>query len=393
MRIAIIGAGVVGLSIARELAGRGDDVTVYEAVRPGAGTSSTSFAWVNSHAKEPLSYHDLNLAGVRAHHALHAELADGPRWFHPTGNLEWASTPEHEAALKASVERLRDRGYAAEWIGADDARTLEPGARIPDSVTGAVLFPDEGYVLPGEYLARLLTDALARGVRLVCPAPVRALAADAEGARVTLADGTVETADAVISAVGRWTEELAATAGITIPMADPEGVGSATVGYLAYTEPAPVRLERVLTTSRLNARPEGGGRLVLQGLDLDAQADPAAPPLGPDSPVARELTARLAEVMTGGEHARVAEVRVGRRALPADGLTVCGFADADTHRRLYVVATHSGITLAPALAEWVTEEVHTATEVPALADFRPTRFTTESRPTTTLTQVRLPGQQ
>ncbi|GAA3732744.1 glycine/D-amino acid oxidase-like deaminating enzyme [Spinactinospora alkalitolerans] len=390
MRIAVVGAGVIGLSLAREFAGQGCRVTVYEQDRPGAGTSGTSFAWVNSHAKEPDSYHGLNLAGVRAHHELHRSLPDGPRWFHPTGNLEWATEPGHARVLERSVARLRGRGYAAEWIPAEEARAMEPGARIPDGVRSAAFFPDEGYVLPAEYLARLLTDALASGAEIACPAPVRAVVPHADGADIALADGSTATADAVVTAAGRWTEPLLATAGCHVPMADPDAAGSATTGYLAYTEPAPVRLERVLTTSHLNLRPDGGGRLVLQGLDLDADADPARPP-GADAPLAEELLRRLARVLRGGEHARIAEVRVGQRSLPADGLTACGFADGG--RRVYAVATHSGITLAPALAPLVADEVLRGTRSELLADFRADRFTPGERPDVHLSQVRLPGRQ
>ncbi|MBB4932635.1 glycine/D-amino acid oxidase-like deaminating enzyme [Lipingzhangella halophila] len=375
MRIAIVGAGVLGLSVARELAGNGDQVTVYEADRPGAGTSGTTFAWVNSHTKEPTGYHELNVAGVRAHHARIAGGSGAPFGFHPSGTLEWAETAEHDRALRSAVDRLRRRDYPAELIDARHARALEPGARGLDSARSVAVFASEGYVLPAEFLGTLLTDALARGVRLVCPVRVRELGTTSGAARIALDDGSTAEADIVISAVGRWTGELAATAGCSVPMAHPDG--PATAGYLAYTDPVPARLARPLTTSWLNVRPDGGGRLVLQALDFDTEADAGAPAPGPDSAMARELRERLAAVLVGGEYARIAEVRVGQRALPADGLTVCGFAD--DHRRLYVVTTHSGVTLAPALAPMVAGEVRTGTPAAMLAEFRPGRFTAGER--------------
>ncbi|GAA1085255.1 NAD(P)/FAD-dependent oxidoreductase [Nocardiopsis composta] len=387
MHIAVIGAGAVGLATARELAVRGNRVTVIEASRPGAGTTGTTFAWVNSHGKEPQSYFELNLAGLRAHHELDAALGGGPRWFRPTGNLEWATAPEHAEALRTRAARLRERGYAVREPTPAQARELEPGARIPDGAGAVAFFPAEGHVLTGEFLARMLTDALACGAVLRCPARVAEVAPRPGGVRLLLEDGSAVQADAAVTAAGRWTEALTATAGHPVPMAGPEAPGSAAVGHLGYTAPAPVRLERVLTTGRLNVRPDGGGRLVLQGLDLDADADPAA---APAPRVAEALRERLAEVLVGGAFAEVAEVRVGRRALPADGLTVCGFADPDA--RLYTIATHSGITLAPALARWAAEEILDGTERPELAGFRPGRFR-GGRPDVHLTQARLPGRQ
>ncbi|PSK99623.1 glycine/D-amino acid oxidase-like deaminating enzyme [Murinocardiopsis flavida] len=392
MHIAVIGAGAVGLAIARELVREGARVTVLERRHPGAGTSATSFAWINAHLKRPASYQALNRAGLLAHHALHNDLTEGPRWFVPTGNLEWAADPAHATALTAAAAAVEEQGGTVERLTADQARALEPGVRIPAGVESAVLFADEGYVLPGEFLGRLLTDAIAGGAELRAPAEVRAIDAGADGARITLADGTELAADAVVTAVGRWTEPLLADAGVHVPMADPDAAGGATVGYLAYTAPAPVRLNRVLTTSTLNVRPDGNGRLVLQGLDLDPAADPgAAQQPGPGSPVARTLRDRLAETVVGGEYAEIEQVRVGQRALPADGLTVCGFTD--DRRTLYTVATHSGITLAPALAPMVAAEVLGGSPAGLLADFRPTRFTPGRRPGTRLAQARLPGEQ
>ncbi|MFW5417856.1 hypothetical protein J0910_14690 [Nocardiopsis sp. CNT-189] len=80
-------------------------------------------------------------------------------------------------------------------------------------------------------------------------------------------------------------------------------------------------------------------------------------------PAAGALRERLGEVLVGGEFAEVAEVRAGRRAPPADGLTVCGFADPGA--RLYTIATHSGITPAPIPARWAAEEILDGAEQPA----------------------------
>ncbi|MDT7635737.1 MAG: hypothetical protein QOC83_25, partial [Pseudonocardiales bacterium] len=76
MHVVVIGAGVIGLSVATELARRGASVTVVEQEAPGVGTSATSYAWVNANNKEPRDYYELNLAGLEAHHRL-ARDADG----------------------------------------------------------------------------------------------------------------------------------------------------------------------------------------------------------------------------------------------------------------------------------------------------------------------------
>jgi glycine/D-amino acid oxidase-like deaminating enzyme len=88
MKIAVIGAGVIGVSIAAEAAARGADVTLIDKNAPGSGTSLITYAWVNSNGKEPVGYYELNRAGLEAHHRLAGTGAD---WFRPTGHIELAA--------------------------------------------------------------------------------------------------------------------------------------------------------------------------------------------------------------------------------------------------------------------------------------------------------------
>jgi glycine/D-amino acid oxidase-like deaminating enzyme len=358
LRAIVIGAGVVGVAVAAGLARRGARVTVLEAGRPGAGTSGTTFAWVNAANKEPASYFALNVAGMRAHRDL---AGDHAPWYFPTGNLERATTDEHRAALAAKLDRLAASGYAARRLTAAKARELEPDLAHTGGADHA-FFPDEAYVLPVPLLARLLAEARDRGATV----RTRTEVTEVDGGTVRTADGTRYDADVVVSCAGRWTTRVAAMAGADVPMIDPDLAGSPAVAYLATTAPVPVRLSGVLHTSRLHVRPDGGGRLMLHALDLDGLADPAAPAPG----VAAEFVRRLPEVLAGADEVPVEAVRIGQRAIPGDGRTVAGFTDP----RFYVVATHSGITLAPLLGDLVAGEVF-GTRSAMLTDFRPERFT------------------
>lgn len=393
MRVAVIGSGVVGAAVARELAARGADVTVLEQSRPGAGTSGTTFAWVNSHGKEPGSYHRLNLAGCEEHRRL-AESTAVADWYVRHGNLEWAGDGAGGKRLEERVDRLAAIGYACRWIDRPDALRLEPDLLLPDDVDRVAYFPDEAHVLPTLLLGRLLGEARDHGAAVRWPVRVESVDADGDGAEVVLGTGERERFDRVVSCVGRWTERLTADSGVRVPLVDPDRAGGATVGYLAYTAPVPVRLARVLTTPRLNVRPDGGGRLVLQGLDLDATADPArVPDAGSD--VAGELGKRLHDVLGVHGEVQVESVRVGQRAMPADGLTVAGFAGGATSagESMYVVATHSGITLGPLLGRLAASEVLGGDESALLGDFRPGRFVDGRVGEDAVRAARLPGEQ
>ncbi|QFY10395.1 FAD-dependent oxidoreductase [Nonomuraea phyllanthi] len=380
MRVVVIGAGVVGSAVAAGLTRRGAQVTVLEARTPGSGTTSTSVAWVNANNKTPQAYFDLNHAAVWAHHQLPGD------WFFPTGNLEYAVTDAHKEQLAARVERLVGMGYPVERVTARRALALEPDLVPPPAGAEFVFFPVEAYVQPLRLLGRLLGEARDAGAVVECGAEVAGIETSPSGVKVTLADGRTFAGDVVVSCAGRWTQRVAAMAGAQVPMLDPAVSGTVTNGFLVTTCAVPARLSRVLTTAGLNLRPDGGGRLLLQSLPLDGRADPAVP-VPPD--VLDAMLALLPDVLRGTDGAAVERAVVGQRAMPGDGLTVAGFADPG--RRVYTVATHSGVTLAPLLMGEVAGEVY-GEESPLLAPFRPSRFA-DGTAGPAPTPARRPGQQ
>lgn len=387
MRIAVVGLGVLGAATARALSIAGAEVTVFEQSAPGAGTTGTSFAWVNSHRKDPLAYHELNVAGVAEHHQLPAQ-SGVPEWFFPAGNLEWAEDEAGAGILHESARLLLARNYPMEWISLRRATELVPDLRVPASVREIAWYPDEGFVFPVALLGRLWGEARDHGAELCCPVRVLGIEERAHSVRLATSTGSAEF-DTVVLTVGRWTESVAALAGVTLPMADPDAAGSATVGLLGYTTPVAARVRSVLTTPRLNVRPDGGGRLVVQGLDLDADADPAStPPI--DGEHAEQLCQRLRALLAGTDGVRLQSLRVGQRAMPADGLTAAGFATD----RIYLIATHSGITLGPLLGRLSAEEIVQDRTNGLLAEFRPSRLASVDRAALPpLSPARFAGQQ
>jgi glycine/D-amino acid oxidase-like deaminating enzyme len=110
---------------------------------------------------------------------------------------------------------------------------------------------------------------------------------------------------------------------------------------------------------------------LLQSPRLDHDADPGVlPPL--DGTVAVQLLRELRATMRDTSGAVLESLVVGWRVLPKDRLTVAGFVDG--HRRLYVLATHSGVTLAPLLGRLAREEILDGKDAAVLSDFRPGRF-------------------
>ncbi|MER8220410.1 FAD-dependent oxidoreductase [Streptomyces sp. NPDC094143] len=231
MKVVVIGAGVPGASAARHLSAAGAEVVLLDHRGAGAPTSATTFAWVNSNRKHDVSSHRLNVAGMEEHARL-AERLPGPRSYFPSGALHWADEAS-EQRLVSNVERLRSLGYPAHRVTPGEAGRIAGGLRIPATVTAVAHFPGEGYVLPGLFLAGLPSNAERHGTRF---APGEAVGIDdgPGGVSLALAGGGVVRGDRVVLAAGRWTERLAARAGIDIPMVTDTARGSQPVGLLGY---------------------------------------------------------------------------------------------------------------------------------------------------------------
>ena len=58
--VVVVGAGILGASVAFHLTLRGAQVTIVDASEPGQGTTKVSFAWLNAYGKSPFHYHDFN---------------------------------------------------------------------------------------------------------------------------------------------------------------------------------------------------------------------------------------------------------------------------------------------------------------------------------------------
>jgi glycine/D-amino acid oxidase-like deaminating enzyme len=365
MRVLVIGAGVIGASVAYRLARGGAAVTLMDQGRLCGGTSATSFAWTNSNHKTPRSYHDLNVEGMRAHAALRSEFA-GALWWHGGGSVLWAAGDAARASIRAHIERLREWDYAAEEIGPGRLRELEPD--IPEaSVRDATIayFPDEGWVDTPVYVQAMAQAAAGAGARIVTDAAVREIRRTGNRvAGVRTASGELYETDVVVNCAGRWSGEVAASAGLPIPLSPNRSV-------LAITPPAPTRLARVVHAPRCQMRPDGGGRVMVQADDVD-EAVTASRADEPPPGLAAELVGRASELLPGLAGLPPETARLGIRSMPADGHSVVGPQGGVAG--YYVVVTHSGITLAPSLAHAAAAEILHGRIDPRLAPFRPDRF-------------------
>jgi len=364
-RCVVVGAGILGAAVAARLAEAGLRVTLLDQDQPGRATSRWSFAWINSNDKGPRPYHDLNHAGIRAWAELAPDL-DGDAWYRPSGHVEVGAS---RAELEARVQRLTDWGYPARLVDAAEAAALEPALRVP-AAAAAAFFPDEGCILTEPLISRLVAHAQSHGaqVRTGDSGRVTGLGTS-PGARprVRTAAGEVLEADEVICCAGRWTPELAA-----VPLIPWRTPGSTAPGLVVRVGPvAPPGPVRVVHTPELALHPHPGGLLHLEAEDAAAAVDLHTP-----EPELRrwaaELLRRARRTVRGLDDARVVELKVCVRPLPADGQSIVGRLPAA--EGLYVAVTHSGVTLAAHLSRLIAADLTTGTPPAELAPYTPARF-------------------
>lgn len=369
-KIAIIGGGVIGMAVARSLALQGAQVTLFEQQHVGAGTSSTSFAWLNSNGKQPDSYHQLNALAMEEHVRLQLSQPNGLRWLETCGTWEWASDSGQQE-LKQRAARLQALGYPAREVTIDALQHEIPELRRT-AVSGSLWhFPSESILYPSLYLARLWADARGAGALLHQHCRVTAVQESATQVSLQLANGEAWQGDRLVVASGRWSAEVLNYLGLQLALTDASQPNKVACSFLARTAPQPLSLATNLISPQLNVRPDGGGRLLLQALDLDDQADPAAPP-AVDGAIAQQMQARYRELFDDAGTLQIERIVVGQRARPADGLPALGFVTP--HQRVYLAVMHSGMTLSPLIGRLVAEELTHDAPSDLLPDFRPHRL-------------------
>lgn len=359
----VIGAGVVGASVAYRLAQAGTKVTLLDAGYVGGGTSGSSFAWINANNKPPRAYHDLNVAGMRAHEALGEEFKGAP-WWHRSGNVEWYLDGAKRTAQREKTERLRAWGYQVEWITASQLRDREPDVD-PASVGDApvAVYPSEGWVDPVVYAHAMAEAAGRHGATVRTGTRVQRL--QRTGGRVTgveCANGERIGADIVVNCAGHWANSF-----VDAEMRFPEAPSR---GFLVFTPPVPTCLRAILHAPQCHIRPDGGGRLMLHIEETDRTTSGTT--LAETLAGARHVVQAATTVLPLMRGVEPEAVRVGTRPIPADSYPVVGPARGiDGY---YAVVSHSAVTLAPFLGRAVAGEIAHNRAEPLLAPYRPDRL-------------------
>ncbi|PTQ54048.1 MAG: Glycine oxidase ThiO [Hydrogenibacillus schlegelii] len=363
--VLVVGGGMIGLAIARQLAVRGVRVIVAEQAGVGSGASQAAAGMLAAQVEteEDGPFFDLQVASRRLWqkwaHVLPEEtgVAIG---YRKTGMYRIAGTPHEAEMLQKRLEWQTQKGQSVTWLDAERLRAAVPG--LGPEVYGALYAPEDHQVDAVLALRALRLSAVWHGALVMEGTPVISLLK--EGARIygVRTPKGVLTADRVVLAGGLSVPALLEPLGFTFPLEPVRGVACALLADRPF-------LRETLFGTGWYLTPKADGRLIVGATEEGG----AAAAYVPAESLMRILERAMRAVPEIGRFP-FRSAWSGIRTRTPDGLPVIG--PVPGVEGLFVATGHhrNGILLAPVTGETIAEWI-VGQKPPAVAmAFLPERF-------------------
>jgi D-amino-acid dehydrogenase len=413
VKVAVVGAGVIGLTSAYHLLKDGHEVTLIDAAVPGAGASHGNAGWI-----VPANAGPVPAPGVVLQALKWMLKKDSPLYVRPSlqpnfarfmltmarrcnrrdfrasfqanlrlfeGTLELLDAyaadginfEMHSAGLiMAFVERhvlnqhLTDLDITAEFglrpevLSGPALAEREPALR--PTLAGGIYFPQERHIRPDALVSGLVSRCRELGATFLEHTPVTDVRRDTRVRAVLTTSGVVE-ADEYLLAAGAHSGPVSSLFGRALPVRPGKG-------YSVDYRPAPVKLTSMvdLCDARVAVTPLDGtlrlaGTMEFAGLDTTINAVRV-----------RAIEQAPSRYFTKWHPERVQRAApwAGARPMTPDGLPIIGMFPSLTNA--WVATGHGmlGVTLGPATGRALAEAMGTGTLPGVLAPFDPNRFRT-----------------
>ena len=360
---AVIGGGVVGLSIARGLAGQGLRCVILDEGDIAARASRANFAlvWVQSKGMgmAPYGHWTQRSAGLWAGfaQALQAEtgIATGLR---QNGGYALALSEQELDARRAAMMRLHNQlGWdAIPWEVQDHATIARAMPAIGREVVGGVFCPLDGDVNSLRLFRALHASALARGVTYLPDHPVQSIITQPGGGFLIRCATRDVAAARVVLAAGLGNARLAPMVGLAAPVRPQRG-------QILVTEKAAPFLHHATITVR---QTDEGGVMIGDS----KEEEPPDTRTGPG--IIAVMAQRAQRMFPVLGRLNVVRTWAGLRVMSPDGLPI--YDQSVATPGAFVVTCHSGVTLAAAHSELLAPMIAAGRLDPALAPFSARRF-------------------
>ncbi|MFB7956864.1 MULTISPECIES: FAD-binding oxidoreductase [unclassified Streptomyces] len=378
--VVIVGAGVVGAACAHYIARSGLSVAVVDRGPVAGGTTGAGEGNLLVSDKVPGPELELALLSASLWQELAAELPPGIE-YESKGGVVVAASEGSLTALSATADGQRTAGVEAHHVPADRLHDLEP--HLAPDLAGGCHYPQDAQVQPALAAAELLRSAVRAGARLHPGEEVVDILRDRSGAvrGVRTSLGELH-APVVVNAAGTWGGELAALAGVNLPVLPRRG-------FVLVTEPLP-RLIRHKVYAAEYVADVSSGSAALQTSPV-VEGTPAGPVLigasrervGFDRTLSVPVVARLAAGATA-LFPLLADVRVlrayhGFRPYLPDHLPAIG-PDSRVPGLFHACGHEgAGIGLAPVTGRLIADAIRGERPALDLEPFAPDRFDAPDR--------------
>lgn len=358
----VLGAGVAGLTIARELARRKLSVVVLEREQPGGATSRAAAGILDPfhETDEPTPLLALGLAALAEYPDFVAELeaSSGERVeFEQLGVLYLATSEADKALLLERVTWQRRQNVRVEFWTSQSVASGEPAA--PRGVLGGVLYPRSAKINPAKLMDALTADCARLGIEIRWRES--AYEVEASGGRVMgvrTRGGTVA-CGAVVCATGAWQD-------VRLGARSPVAVSPVRGQILILDRPAGRDVHHILHTVRCAYVVPIPERRLLVGSTLEEA--------GFDAVTTREgradILKRASEMVEGIARFKVRASWAGLRPRAERGAPVIGQGAVDG-LHLAMGYYRSGILIAPCVARRLAAHVAGADLDDLLRPFKP----------------------
>ncbi len=208
--VVIIGAGVIGLAIAKSLSEAGKEVMIIDQDGFGTKASGTNLGQLSISDRDYALEYNLVMESLD----IYAQTQN-------RRNLEYKKTGgifpiETQEDLKIAMELVRQKqklGYNIELLLGEGIKEVEP--KIED-ILGAIYCPDEGRVNPFLVNSWLMDEAIENGIEVLLYHKVKDFRIEKNIIKGVVLEDRVMEADTIILATGAWSKDLMANIGIEL---------------------------------------------------------------------------------------------------------------------------------------------------------------------------------
>ncbi|KAL4728104.1 hypothetical protein ACLX1H_004837 [Fusarium chlamydosporum] len=335
--VIVIGAGIVGASIAWHLAKSTKVTIVAEDV--GGPASSASFAWLNASSTDDEAYFNFRLLSLKRWKEIERELPGLPITWN--GSINWHKTVE---TLGNKQDTLKAWGYDVERMLRSQIQSKEPGIETASLPEWAVCYPGEG-AIEAHIAARLMVaDAEAKGATRITATAKSLLKTDGRVTGVNLASDRVVHGDHIVVAAGLGSVALLVNEGVKLPI-------RSVPALVVNSKPWKGQLLHSLINSKYIYMRQTKDGVIRAGCE-----NPGDDPGDNPEQTARDVFKKLQETLVDGNKLEFDYFTVGNKPVPEHGLPIIGSTGIGN---LSVAVMHSGVTNAAIVGELVSKQILT----------------------------------